>query len=342
MVRLQELAELVGGDLRGDADIVIAGFCSLENPKPEHIAFMEPAPRGRIPGADELGALLTTPGLARTFPTVIVTDSPRLAFVRVMEYFLSQEPEKPAQIDPSAHIDDSAQVGRNVRAGALAVVEEGASLGESCEVGAGCYVGPNARIGACTKLYPHVSILANCQVGSRCIIHSGTVIGSDGFGFVTTPEGRRKFPQVGTVVIEDDVEIGACCTIDRATIDETRIGRGTKIDNLVQIAHNVHIGEHCQIAAQVGVSGRTIIGPWCTIGGQAGFQGGIRIGASSVIGARSAVFGNLPEKSRVSGYPAKPHRQAMRVLALTWKLPELTEKIKALESEIKRLKKPPE
>jgi UDP-3-O-[3-hydroxymyristoyl] glucosamine N-acyltransferase len=140
-------------------------------------------------------------------------------------------------------------------------------------------------------------------------------------------------------VIEDDVEIGALCAIDRAAIDETRIGKGTKIDNLVQIAHNVKIGEHCLIAAQVGISGRTEIGSWCVIGGQAGFPGGISVGEGSVIAAQSGVFGSIPPRSRVSGYPARPHREAMRILALTWRLPELVEKIRVLEEEINRLKK---
>lgn len=339
MAKLQELAELAGGEPHGDIGAEIVGFCSLDHPKPAHIAFMEAAPRHKPPSASALGALITTPRLAHHFPTVIIVDNPRLAFVQVMDYFLALEPQEPAEIDASARIASSAQVGKNVSVGALALVDDDAVLGDDCRIGAGCYIGPQARIGRQTKLHPQVTILAHCQVGARCIIHSGTVVGSDGFGFVTTPEGQRKFPQTGKVVIEDDVEIGACCTIDRAAIDDTRIRRGTKIDNLVQIAHNVEIGEHCLIAAQVGISGRTVIGPWCVIGGQAGFQGGVTVGANSVIAAQSGVFGNLPEKSYVSGYPAKPHRQAMRVLALTWKLPELIEKIKALEEEIKRLKK---
>jgi len=339
MTELRQLAALVEGELRGEGTLLIEGFCSLDHPKPRHIAFMESAPKRALPSTEALAALITTEQLAHHFPTVITSANPRLAFVRVMEHFLTLEHKPPAGIDTSARIASTAQVGKDVRMGPLAVIDEHAVLEDGCEVGAGCYIGPHARIGARTKLYPHVSVMARCEVGANCIIHSGTVIGSDGFGFVSTGEGHRKFPQTGKVVLGDEVEIGACCAIDRAAIDETRIGRGTKIDNLVQIAHNVHIGEHCLIAAQAGISGRTSIGSWCVIGGQAGFQGGITVGAHSVIAAQSGVFGSLPPNSRVSGYPAKPHGQAMRVLALTWKLPELLEKIKALEEEIKRLKK---
>jgi len=339
MAKLREIAELIGGEIRGNPELEIAGFCSLERPQPAHIAFMETAPKRTLPSADSLGAIITAERLAHLFPAVIVVDNPRLAFVQAMDYFLAPKVDKPPMRDDSSRIALTAHIGEAVSIGALAVVDEHAVLEDKCQIGAGCYVGPHARIGARTNLHPHVTILAECEVGARCIVHSGSVIGSDGFGFVTTSDGHRKFPQTGKVVIEDDVEIGACCTIDRAAIDETRIGRGTKIDNLVQIAHNVRIGEHCLIAAQTGISGRTTIGPWCVIGGQAGFQGGITVGANTVIAAQSGVFSSLPEKSRVSGYPAKPHRQAMRVLALTWKLPELVEKIKALEEEIKRLKK---
>jgi UDP-3-O-[3-hydroxymyristoyl] glucosamine N-acyltransferase len=160
------------------------------------------------------------------------------------------------------------------------------------------------------------------------------VVGSDGFGFVPTREGHRKFPQVGRVVIEDNVEIGANCCIDRASLDATVIHSGTKLDNLVQIAHGVNIGSNTVIAAQTGISGGTSIGSWCVIGGQAGFQGHISVGDQSIIAAQSGVFSDIPFKSKVSGYPAKPHSQSLKVLALTFKLPELVEKVKSLEIEL--------
>ena len=340
MAKLSEIAKLVGGVLKGDGDIEISSFCSLENPSEGAIAFLESeAQKGKLRDT-KISALITTPALKDLFPNVIITDNPRLAFVRVMDFFLTQKEKVLVPgIHPLASVSKSAILGEEVSIGAYCVIEDKAVLGNRVTLMANCFVGRGAMIGDNTKLFPGVSVLERCEIGKNCIIHAGTVIGSDGFGYVTTRDGHRKFPQVGKVVIEDDVEIGALCAIDRAALDETRIGRGTKIDNLVQIAHNVKIGEHCLIAAQVGISGRTEIGSWCVVGGQAGFQGGISIGEGSVIAAQSGVFGSLQPKSRVSGYPARPHGDAMRILALTWRLPELVEKIRALEKELASLKK---
>jgi len=337
---LKQLAELVQGELKGDPDLPIEGFCSTEHPAPGRIAFAETAKSLSRSGASAPAALITTRELAQQLANAIISEHPRLAFVTVMEHFLAAESAAAeAGISPLASIHPEARLAGGATVGPYAVVEQGASIGAGSEIGAGCFIGRDAVIGECTRLYPRVVVLERCEIGSFCIVNSGTVIGSEGFGYVTTREGHRKFPQAGRVVIEDHVEIGANCTIDRAAIDETRIGRGCKLDNLVQIAHNVQIGEYTLIAAQCGIAGSTKVGPWCELGGQAGLQGGIEVGAGSRIAGQSGVFASLPPKSRVSGYPAKPHQQAMRVLALTFKLPELTEKIKALEDEVRRLRR---
>jgi UDP-3-O-[3-hydroxymyristoyl] glucosamine N-acyltransferase len=338
-VTLAELAEIVGGKLKGDGILAIEGVCSLEHPKDRCIAFAESA--GLIPkdGAARPAAVIITEHLSGSFADAIIAENPRLAFVQVIEHFLAQEPQPKPAVSPPASVSPKASLGSDVSVGEFAVVCAGASIGDGVRIDANCFIGESATIGAKTRLHPGVKVLERCVIGEHCIINAGTVIGAEGYGFVSTAEGHRKFPQLGRVVVGDDVEIGACCTIDRAALDETRIGRGCKIDNLVQIAHNVHVGEHTLIAAQCGIAGRARIGSWCVIGGQVGIQGGIEVGDRCVIAGQSGVFGSLPAGSKVSGYPAKPHQQAMRVLALTQKLPELTEKLKALEEELRELKR---
>jgi len=336
---LSQLAEILGGELRGDAALPISGVCSLERPESGCIAFADSARSVRQAKTEYLAAVITTQELAGSFDNAIVVRNPRLAFVHVIEHFLAQKPQPEPAISTLATISPQAKIGENVNVGEYAVIAAHAVVKTGARIGAGCYLGENTMVGARTIIHPGVRVLADCEIGDRCIVNSGTVIGSEGFGFVTTAEGHHKFPQLGRVVIGDDVEIGACCTIDRAALDETRIGRGCKIDNLVQIAHNVTIGEHTLIAAQCGIAGRASIGSWCVVGGQVGIQGGVEIGDRCVIAGQSGVFSSLPAGSKVSGYPAKPHQQAMRVLALTQKLPELTEKLKALEEELRELKR---
>lgn len=336
-VKLEQLAKFVGGEVKGGGALAVKGFCPLENPQAGHIAFVEkPLERG----SQAPDFVITTAKLAPRFANAVIVDNPRLAFVMVMEMFLeTKERSHKAVVSEHASVHAEAKLGKSVSVGPFAVICKGARIGAGAFIGAGCTVGQDVIIGEKTRLHPGVMVLEKCEVGARCIINAGTVIGSQGFGFVTTREGHRKFPQVGIVVVEDDVEIGACCTVDRAAMEETRIGRGTKIDNLVQIAHNVRIGEHTLIAAQCGFAGRSSVGSWCVIGGQVGVAGGVDIGDGCTVAGQSGVFSSLPPKSKVSGYPARPHQQSMRVLALTYRLPELTEKIKALEEELKELKR---
>jgi UDP-3-O-[3-hydroxymyristoyl] glucosamine N-acyltransferase len=321
--KLEQLAKFVNGKIQGDGTLSIRGYCSFKRPLAGHIAFAESEPER---GKHAPEAVITTAKLAALFPNAIIVDNPRLAFVMVMEYFLSRKAHaQKSSISEQASVHPDARTGKGVSIGEFAVIEKGARIGANAIIGANCFVGENAHIGDNTVLYAGVKVLDHCEIGAQ------------GFGFVTTREGHRKFPQVGKVVIEDDVEIGANCTVDRAALDETRIGRGTKIDNLVQIAHNVRIGENTLIAAQCGIAGSSTIGSWCVLGGQVGVAGGVEIGDGCVVAGQSGVFSSIPPKSRVSGYPARPHQQAMRVLALTYRLPELTEKIKALEEAMKSL-----
>lgn len=336
MTKLRELAELVGGTVRGNPEIVLSGFCSLENPSPASISYLERAKDSAKLSNIMLGALITTEALASHFPDVIIVSNPKLAFIKVIEHFLelTHPRRRTGGIHPRAVVDPSAIVDPTALVEANAVIAEGAVVGARSYIGASSYIGSNAVIGADCSLQANVSVHSGCRIGNRVEIQSGTVIGSAGFGYVPAKEGHVRFPQVGTVVIEDNVEIGANCCIDRAALDETVVHSGTKIDNLVQIAHGVRIGSHCVIAAQTGVSGGTHIGNWCVIGGQAGFQGHISVGDQSIVAAQSGVFSDLPFQSKVSGYPARPHAQSLKVLALTFKLPELMEKVNSLEIDL--------
>lgn len=211
------------------------------------------------------------------------------------------------------------------------MVEDNAQIGDQTILYAGVYVGQQVKIGANCVIYPHVSVRERVIIGNRVIIHNGAVIGSDGFGYASVAGMHQKIPQIGTVVIEDDVEIGANVTIDRARFDKTMIGRGTKIDNLVQIAHNVVIGENSIIVAQAGISGSTVIGKNVTVAGQAGIVGHISIGDDAVVAAQAGVTKSVPPRTCVSGYPAKPHNVAKRINAYVQRLPELFLKVSEIE-----------
>jgi UDP-3-O-[3-hydroxymyristoyl] glucosamine N-acyltransferase len=226
----------------------------------------------------------------------------------------------------------SASVAPDAYIGPHCTVDEDASVGAGAVLEAGCFVGRGAAVGENTLLHPQVSVLERCTVGKRCVLHAGVVIGSDGYGYVRANGKQEKVPQLGTVVIGDDVEIGANSAVDRAALDRTCIGRGTKIDNLVHIAHNVRIGSDCLILAQAGIAGSTLIGDNVTIAGQAGVSDHIRIGDNSVVMGRTGVISDLPEGSVVFGALGRPRREAMRLEALLSKLPEMY-------SELKRLRK---
>lgn len=336
MIKLRELAELVGGKCKGNGDLVITGFCSLEEPSPSSIAYLEKGRDAAKLSDIMLGALLTTDSLSGYFPDAIVHENPKLAFITVMEHFLAKAPKaaEAGFVHERAVVDSTAEIAASAVIQANAVISAGVRVGEHSYIGAGVYLGKRVRVGNDCMLHANVTIYRECEIGNHVEIHAGSVIGADGFGYVPTREGHKRFPQVGKVIIEDNVDIGANCCIDRAALDATVIHAGSKLDNLVQVAHGVIIGNHTVIAAQTGISGSTRIGNWCIVGGQAGFQGHISVGDQSIVAAQSGVFSDLPFKSKVSGYPAKPHGQSLKVLALTFKLPELVEKVKSLEIEL--------
>jgi UDP-3-O-[3-hydroxymyristoyl] glucosamine N-acyltransferase len=232
------------------------------------------------------------------------------------------------------------ELGQDVSIAPLTFVGDRVRIGDRTTIMAGCVLGQEVTIGADALIYPNVTILDRCRLGNRVIVHSGTVIGADGFGFVPLPTGFHKIPQLGTVVIEDDVEIGANCTIDRAALGETRIGKGVKIDNLVQVAHNVLIGDHSIIVAQAGIAGSAKLGKGVALGGQAGIVGHIELGDRVQVGAQAGVTHSLPPGQVVLGSPARPHREFSTINAHLSKLPEIYQRLKQLEERVNRMASP--
>jgi UDP-3-O-[3-hydroxymyristoyl] glucosamine N-acyltransferase len=261
----------------------------------------------------------------------IVHPSPYLAYLKAVKLFRGERPRPPSGVHPTAVIDPGAKLGAEVSVGPNVVVEAGASIGDRTVLMANVYVGHDSAIGADCWLYPNVTVREECTLGDRVLVHPGAVLGADGFGYVREGAVYQKVPQVGIVQIGDDVEIGANTCIDRATTGATVIGSGSKIDNLVQVGHNVVLHENVIVVAQVGVSGSTEVGRNATIAGQAGIGGHLQIGEGAVIAGQAGVSKSVPARTQVSGYPAQPHAIAKRIHALTMRLPQLWERLQRLE-----------
>jgi UDP-3-O-[3-hydroxymyristoyl] glucosamine N-acyltransferase len=336
---LADLAKLVGGRLLGDGGIVIRGVAGIREAQAGEITFVANPKYEEFVNKTEASAIIAPPSLSIAQPSIRHED-PYLAFLKVLTAFAAEwMPVFPRGVHETAAVDESARVGRDVSIGAHCQVDRGAVIGDGCTLLHGTYVGVDAKIGRGCVVYPHVVIRERCEVGDRAIIHAGVVIGSDGFGFARDGDIHKKIPQIGRVVIENDVEIGANTTIDRATTGVTRIGSGSKIDNLVQIAHNVVVGKNCVIAAQVGISGSTVIGDRVMIGGQAGLVGHIEVGEDAVIAAQSGVAKSIPAGTMVWGYPARAHGLAKKLNAFYGRLPDMHRRLKDLEQRIADMEK---
>jgi UDP-3-O-[3-hydroxymyristoyl] glucosamine N-acyltransferase len=334
---LGEIARLVGGELVGDPEAVITGISGIKEAKEGDITFLANPKYYCLMNSTKASAVITSRDVDDFDKPVIKTDNPSVAFTKVVGLVSPNDIKHPESIHPTAVISAEAKIAEGVAIGAYTVIEDGVEIGSGTIVYGGCYIGRNAKIGSNCLIYPHVAIRERVEICERVIIHSGAVIGSDGFGFAMVRGVQKKIPQIGTVLIEDDVEIGANVTIDRARFDKTIIGKGTKVDNLVQIAHNVITGKNCVIVAQAGVSGSTVLGEGVILAGQAGVVGHIRIGDKSLVHAQAGVTKSIPANTKVSGYPAKPHSEAKRVNACIQRLPELYKRIKELEAKIYEL-----
>ena len=330
---LLELAVYLGGRVNGDPSVTIGGLGTLDNAVAGQITFLaNPRYAAKVETTTASAIVLTA--AAETFGrNVIIVDNPYLAFAKLLTFFTSR-PRIARGVMPGAFI------GVGVTIGTEPSIYPGATIADKVCIGDRVTIHPNVTLydgvvlGDDVTLHAGVSIREGCRIGNRVTIHNGAVIGSDGFGYAPDGQSWFKIPQIGIVVIGDDVEIGANTTVDRAALETTRIGRGTKIDNLVQIAHNVHIGNNCILVSQVGIAGSAIIGNGVTFGGQSGTVGHNTIGDGAVIAARGGVFGDVKAKEVVSGYPARPHREALKIQAILSKLPTLYKEIKeALKKE---------
>ena len=329
--KLGELAALVGGRIEGDAELVIHGVAGIREAQPGEITFVANSRYEEFVAATRASAILAAPGLQATIP-LIRTDNPYYAYFQVLNLFAGDAAARyPRGVHPQAFVHPGATLGVDVSIGPFCHVAAGASIGEGTTLVSGVFVGERARIGARCLIYPSVTIREECRLGERVILQPGVVIGSDGFGYARKGATHHKVPQIGIVVLEDDVEVGANSCVDRATTGETRIKRGTKIDNLVQVAHNVVIGEDGVIAAQVGISGSTEIGNHVVLGGQTGIAGHVTVGDRVMAGGRSGVTKSVPSDSMVSGYPAREHSLSRKLQAYTALLPELFKRVKDIE-----------
>ncbi len=330
---LSEIAALVKGRLSGDGALRISGATNIENARATDITFaVEP----HIAKAKQCAAgaviLPATAGAFGEKPAIYVED-PRAAFATLLEAF-TPPLEFPKGVSELAYLGPDVKVGPGSIIMPFAVVDAHAVIGERVTLYPHTYVGQYAEIGDDTILYPSVTVRERCRVGRRVIIHSSAVIGADGFGFTTKDGVHTKVPQVGNVVIEDDVEIGAHDGIDRATTGSTVIGRGSKLDNLVHIGHNCQIGANNLIVAQTGISGSTIVGDNVTFGGQVGTVGHIHIGGNSVYAARSGITNDMPEGVFCAGFPVQPHQEWLRMQATLKRLPQMLKRIKELERKV--------
>jgi len=334
---LNEIAKLVGGRVVGNGDTLITGASGIREAAEGEITFLANSKYSPLMDKTRAAAIVTSEDAQQTSKPIILTENPSLAFVKIISMFTPEEVGHPKGIDFTVVMGKNVSLGRDVAIGAYSVIGDNVTIADNTIIYAGCYIGNQTKIGSKTLIYSHVSIRERITIGNRVIIHSGAVIGSDGFGFETIKGTHHKIPQVGTVEIGDDVEIGANVTIDRARFDKTVIGRGTKIDNLVQIAHNVVIGENSLIVAQAGISGSTILGNNVILGGQAGLVGHIKIGDNAIVTAQSGVAKDVPADTMVSGYPARPYMTNQRVNASLQNLPKLFQELRELKKKIEAL-----
>ncbi|MCI6874871.1 MAG: UDP-3-O-(3-hydroxymyristoyl)glucosamine N-acyltransferase [bacterium] len=337
----QQIAAFLRGTVEGDPEVKVSNFSKIEEGKPGTLTFLANPKYEHHIYHTEASIVLVNQDFTPTEPihtTLIRVENAYTALAQLLN-MVEQAKSKKSGVDSTAFIAPTASVGEDCYIGNMAYIGERVKLGNNCQVYPFAYIGDNVEIGDNTILYPHVTVYHDCRIGQHCILHAGSVIGADGFGFAPEGEQYKKIPQLGNVVIEDNVEIGANTTIDRAVMDSTIIRQGVKLDNLIQIAHNVEVGENTVMAAQVGIAGSVKVGKHCMFGGQVGLAGHIQIADDVTLGAQAGVISSVKEATTLLGAPAIQARNFMRSSAIFNRLPELYRTIGQLQREVETLKK---
>ena len=337
----KQIATYLHGEIVGNENETVHTFAKIEEGVPGAISFLSNPKYTHYRYTTQSSIVLVNKDLKLDHDvktTLIKVDNAYESLAQLLTLYEQSKPKKTG-IDPLASIAPTAKIGNNVYIGPFACVEDGVEIGDNTYIHPHVTIGCHAKVGNNTTLYPHVTIYQDCHVGNNCILHAGCVIGADGFGFAPSPQGYDKIPQIGIVIIEDNVEIGANTCVDRATMGATVIHQGVKLDNLIQIAHNVEIGSHTVMASQGGVAGSAKIGEWCVFAGQVGIAGHIKVGDHVTIGAQSGIPGNTKSGSTLMGYPAVDPKIFARSSVIFKKLPEMYTELQNLQKEIDELKK---
>jgi UDP-3-O-[3-hydroxymyristoyl] glucosamine N-acyltransferase len=337
----KQIADMIGGRVEGNEQAAVNSFAKIEEGKPGAISFLSNPKYTHYLYDTQSSVVLINEDVELEQPvaaTLIRVKNAYESVAKLLQLYESMKPRKTG-VDPQACISEKATVGKDVYIGAFAVIGDGVTIGDGTQIYPHTVIGDGVTIGEKCTLYPNVTVYQGCKLGNNVTIHAGSVIGADGFGFAPNTEGYDKIPQIGIVVIEDNVEIGANTCIDRSTMGQTVIRKGVKLDNLIQVAHNCEIGENTVMSAQVGMAGSTKIGAWCMVGGQAGFAGHIHVADKTFVGAQCGVIGNTKGGGeQLIGSPAVNPKMYFRARAVDPKLPDMYRQIAALQREIDELK----
>lgn len=337
----KQIAEYIQGIIVGDENATVHTFAKIEEGMPGALSFLSNPKYTHYIYDTQSSIVLVNKDFEpekEIKATLIKVDNAYESLAKLMNLYEQSRP-KQTGIDPLAYVAPTAKIGKNVYIAPFACVGDNAEIGDNTALHSHATVGNGAKVGNDSILYPHVTVYHDCRVGNRCILHAGSVVGADGFGFAPSPEGYEKIPQIGIAILEDDVEIGANTCIDRATMGATIIRKGVKLDNLIQIAHNVEVGSHTVMASQVGIAGSTKVGQWCMFGGQVGLAGHIKIGDKVNLGAQSGVPGSIKDGQNLIGTPPIEPKNYFKSSVLFKKLPDMATELNNLKKELEELKK---
>jgi UDP-3-O-[3-hydroxymyristoyl] glucosamine N-acyltransferase len=336
----KQIADFLGGTVDGNENASVHTFAKIEEGVPGALSFLSNVKYTQYLYSTKSSIILVNKDFKPEQPvsaTLVRVDNAYEALAKLMSLYASMKPAKTG-ISSLASVSEKARIGNNVYIGPFSVIEDGAVIGDNTQIYPSVTIGEGATVGSDCILYPHVTVYYGCKIGNRCILHAGSVVGADGFGFAPTPTGYNKIPQIGIVEMEDDVEIGANTCIDRSTMGRTIVRKGVKLDNLVQVAHNVEVGENTVISAQTGIAGSSKIGSWCMIGGQSGISGHITVGNKVNIAAKTGVISSINDGDTIMGYPSIGYRNFLRSSLVFRELPEMNKTIQKLQKEIEELK----